>query len=56
MKNTGYTNRTAPLVNLYQERKMLATLGYTFNADELTDWEVKVFTIIESEINKPRKG
>ena len=43
------TNETSSIVVEYSQRKMLATLGYTFSSDALTQFDVDCFSIIANE-------
>ena len=40
------------LIADYFTRLNLGKLGYTFNGDDLENWEVTAYNVIEAEINK----
>jgi hypothetical protein len=46
------TNQAAVLVHEYYTRRVLAELGYTSDADELSDAEVESFMLISSELRR----
>lgn len=41
-----------PMIVTYFDRKMLAKMGCQTDIDELTDFEVACYRIIENEVNK----
>jgi len=49
------TNSAAPIVAEYSNKKMLQQLGYTFNVDDLTYFEVECYNIIEAKLAKLKK-
>jgi len=51
-KGLKATNETAPLLQLYLERKVYAELGYRFDPDDTPVWEAKAYSIIDNEISK----
>lgn len=62
-KGMSGNNSALPIVNDYFQRKMLAKLGFSFDSENLTTFEVQCFTIIDNEYNKlkaadlkPKKG
>lgn len=46
------TNEAAPIVKDYFDRMMLAKLGYSFNSNELEQWQVDAFSLIANTITK----
>ena len=45
-------NRTAPLLQLYHERKCLSKLGITQDVSEISAWEAQAYVTIENKINE----
>lgn len=45
-------NEAAPLVEEYSTKKILSRLGYRFDSDDLTDFDVECMTLIASEFAK----
>jgi hypothetical protein len=52
MSGAHGSNEAAVFVSEYFERKTLSKLGYRFDPNELTQFQVQAFMIVESEINK----
>jgi hypothetical protein len=51
-KGLKHANNALPLLRLYQERKMMATLGIMSSDDEVSSWELTAFIVIDGELNK----
>ena len=51
-KGLKASNKTAPLLKLYLERKSFAELGYRFDPDDTPTWEANAYSIIDNEISK----
>lgn len=52
MNDSDMQNHSAPIVNHFFNRRMLARLGYTTPLDELSDFEFACFRVIENEMNR----
>lgn len=51
-KSLSSSNETAPIVNEYFTRKMLAKMGMSFNVNDLDDFDIEAFSFIQSEWNR----
>lgn len=50
------SGRFTPILMLFTEQKILAKMGYTFDGEELDDYFIECFLLIEGEINKALYG
>jgi hypothetical protein len=51
-KGVYNNNESAPLVHEYFQRKQLAELGYKFDGENLSTFQVDCFTIIKNVIDE----
>ena len=49
-----FANDSAELVCDYQTRAILSKIGYSFNEEELSDFEVGYLTLVHSEFERQR--
>jgi hypothetical protein len=52
VKGIPTTNEAGPIVKEYFDRLLLAKLGYRFNSNELEQWQVDAFNLIEATKKK----
>ena len=51
-KGVPGSNSASALIYEYSQKKMLSKLGYSFDGNNLTTFEVNAYSIIASEFNK----